>query len=100
MEPIIGTIVDFSGLLVPVMALWAIAALYMQRADVECALTQLLYFGTLLLIAVITVRTMANNDGCWLIHTATLGVTIVAGAMRRPATTPFAAESGLCSSSH
>lgn len=97
MEPVISTIVDFSGLLVPVMALWAIAALYMQRADIECTLTQLMYFGTMLLIAVITVRTMANNDGCWLIHTATLGVTIVAGAMRRPPATPanFPADSAL-----
>jgi hypothetical protein len=85
MEPVISSIVNFSALIVPVIALWAIAALYMQRDDVECALTQLLYFGTLLLIAFVTLRTMSTNDGCWLIHTATLGVTIVAGVMRRPA---------------
>ncbi len=84
MEPVINAVVDCSSFMVPVMATWAIVALYMQRADCECSTTQLLYFGTLLLIAVITVRTMATNDNYWLIHTATLGITIVAGAMRRP----------------
>ncbi|MEO8271109.1 MAG: hypothetical protein ABI557_15415 [Aureliella sp.] len=85
MEPVINAIVGCSSFMVPVMALWAIVALYLQRDDCECTTTQLLYFGTLLLIAFITVRTMATNDSCWLIHTATLGITIVAGAMRRPA---------------
>ncbi len=84
MEPLINSVVMCSSFLVPALALWAIAALYMQRGDVECALTQLLYFGTLLLISFVTLRTITSNDGCWLIHTATLGITIVAGAMRRP----------------
>lgn len=84
MEPVIDTIVHFSSFMVPALALWAIAALYMQRSDVECALTQLFYFGTLLLISFVTLRTITSNDGCWLVHTATLGITIVAGAMRRP----------------
>ncbi|MEZ6074690.1 MAG: hypothetical protein R3C09_17550 [Pirellulaceae bacterium] len=88
MEPVIDTVVGCSSFMVPVMALWAIVALYLQRDDCECITTQLLYFGTLLLIAFITVRTMATNDGCWLIHTATLGITIVAGAMRRPTGAP------------
>lgn len=87
MEPVIDTIVDLSNLMVPALALWAIAALYMQRSDVECTLTQLLYFGTLLLISFVTLRTITTNDGCWLVHTATLGITIVAGAMRRPVST-------------
>ena len=85
MEPVIDAVASCSSLMVPVMALWAIVALYLQRDDCECTTTQLLYFGTMLLIAFITVRTMATNDSCWLIHTATLGITVVAGAMRRPA---------------
>ena len=85
MEPVINAIVGCSSFMVPVMAMWAIVTLYLQRDDCESTTTQLLYFGTLLLIAFITVRTMATNDPCWLIHTATLGITIVAGAMRRPA---------------
>ncbi len=84
MEPVINAVVCCSSFMVPVMALWAIVALYLQRDDCECTTTQLLYFGTLMLIAFITVRTMATNDSCWLIHTATLGITVVAGAMRRP----------------
>ncbi len=88
MEPAINAIVHMSSFMVPAIALWAIAALYMQRDDVECTWTQLLYFGTLLLISFVTLRTITTNDGCWLMHTATLGITIVAGAMRRPASAP------------
>lgn len=84
MEPVINSVVMASSFMIPALAFWAIAALYMQRSDEDCRLTQLLYFGTLLIIACVTLRTMATNDGCWLIHTATLGITIVAGAMRRP----------------
>ena len=84
MEPVISTIVLFSSLLVPALALAAIVTLHMQPAENDSGWCQLLYFGTLLVIAFVTLRTMATNDGCWLIHTATLGITIVAGAMRRP----------------
>lgn len=85
MEPFISSLVNFSAFIVPALAVWAIAALYMQRETVACTQTQLLYFATLLVIAVVTLRTITTNDGCWLIHTATLGITIVAGVMRRPA---------------
>ncbi len=85
MEPAIETIVFFSPLLVPMLALWAIAALYSQCTGAECQATQFLYFGTLLVVSFVTLRTIANNEGCWLVHTSTLGVLIVAGVMRRPA---------------
>ncbi len=85
MEPVIITVVNCSALIVPALALWAIAALFSQRAEEECYATQVLYFGTLLMVSVVTLRTVSINDACWLMHTATLGVLIVAGALRRPA---------------
>ncbi len=85
MESVVEAAVCFSGLLVPSLAIWAIVALYSQCSGVECCVTQFLFFATLLFIAGMTVRTVTTDDGYWLIHTASLGVMIVAGVMRRPA---------------
>ncbi len=85
MEPMIDAVVFLSSLLVPMLAIWAVAALYTQGAENNCYATEILYFGTLLLVSFVTLRTVATNDCCWLIHTATLGIMIVAGVMRRPA---------------
>lgn len=95
MELFIEAVVYYCGLMVPVLALWAIAALYLQQADEPCGTTQFLYFGALLLISFVTLRTVASNDGCWLVHTSSLGVMIVAGVMRRPAESPAMAAGSL-----
>ena len=84
MERLIETVVLCSGLLVPLMAVWAIACLYCARNGGQCYATQIVYFSTLLTIAGLTVRTVMADDCCWLIHTASLGVMIVVGVMRRP----------------
>lgn len=73
-----------SMLFVPLLALWAVACLYMGRTGCRCAISQIIYFVALLAVAGLTVRTMLANDGCWLIHTSSLGVLIVSGVMRRP----------------
>jgi hypothetical protein len=85
MESVVASVVCCSGLLVPMLAVWAIAALYTQCSGSECCVTQYLFFGALLFIAGMTVRTVTTDDGCWLIHTTSLGAMIVAGVMRRPA---------------
>jgi hypothetical protein len=84
MERIIECVVGCSGLFVPVLALWAVTALYTMRSGVQCTASQVLYFLALLIMAAMTIRTVIANDGCWLVHTSSLGVTIVAGVMRRP----------------
>lgn len=84
MERVIECIVSYAGFIVPLLALWAIAGLYSLRAGCQCVATQLLFFSVMLLIAGITIRTVLANDGCWLVHTASLGVMVVAGVMRRP----------------
>jgi hypothetical protein len=84
MERLIETAAMCSALVVPLLAMWAIACLYTLRAASLAWATQLIYFLVLLAVAALTVRTMMANDGCWLIHTSTLGVMIVSGVMRRP----------------
>ncbi len=95
MEQFIESIASSSGVLVPLLALWAIVGLYTQRSGCECVATQVLYLSVMLFIAGITIRTVMVDDGCWLVHTASLGVLVVSGVMRRPATatTEFVGES-------
>ena len=80
------SIVDCSGVLIPFLALWAIASLYTARSESESHSTQAVFFGALLFIAVVTIRTVMVDEGCWLLHTSSLGAMIVAGVLRRPAT--------------
>ena len=78
-------VVDFySGALVPMLAVWAMGCLFMHRGGHGGYATHTCYFTVMLLVAGLTVRTMLANDACWLIHTSSLGVMIVAGVMRRP----------------
>ncbi len=85
MERLIDCVTYCSALLVPLLAVWAITCLYVLRSGYSCHVTQVVYFAALLLIAGITIRTVIADDGCWLIHTTSLGIMIVAGVMRRPA---------------
>ena len=85
MEQLIESVASYSALAVPMLAMWAIACLYTARTGCQCTLTQIAYFVALLAISGLTVRTVLVDDGCWLIHTASLGVMIVSGVMRRPA---------------
>lgn len=39
------------------------------------------YFAVFLVVAQATLRTMWANDPCWLLHTASLSVMVVGGAM-------------------
>jgi hypothetical protein len=70
--------------LVPVVAMWGVACLYWGRFGGQAAMAQVVYFTCLFGIAGLTLRTVMANDGCWLIHTSTLGVMIVFGSMLRP----------------
>lgn len=95
MEQFIQSIASWAGILVPLLAVWAIVGLYTQRHGCQCIATQVLYLSVMLFIAGITVRTVMVDDGCWLIHMASLGVISVAGVMRRPESqaTKFVSES-------
>lgn len=84
MEMTLESVSYIAALLVPAIALWAIVCLYTQASGCKCHVTEVGFFAALLLIAAITVRTVLVDDGCWLIHTSSLGVMIVAGVMRKP----------------
>ena len=95
MEQFIQSIASWASILVPLLAAWAIIGLYTQRHGCQCIATQALYLSVMLFIAGITLRTVMIDDGCWLIHMASLGVLAVAGVMRRPESqaTEFVSES-------
>jgi hypothetical protein len=84
MERLIECLVLGSGMIVPALSIWAIACLYISKNGCQCRLANLVYFGVLLMVAGLTVRTVLVDDSCWLIHTATLGMLVVFGVMRRP----------------
>lgn len=84
MELLIATVVGYSGILAPVLATWATANLYLQPQESDCGYCQTAYFGAMLFIGFLTVRTMLMHDECWLINAASLGVLIVGGALKRP----------------
>jgi hypothetical protein len=95
LEQFIESIASSSGILVPLLTIWALVGLYTQRTGCQCVATQVLYLSVMLFIAGITVRTVMVDDGCWLVHTASLGTLVVSGVMRRPepVATKFVSES-------
>ncbi|QDV27075.1 hypothetical protein Q31a_54560 [Aureliella helgolandensis] len=85
MERLVEAILFSSAMLVPLMTVWAIFGLYTVKSGCQCPLTEMLYFAVMLFVAGFTVRTVMTDDsGCWLMHTASLGVMIVAGVLRKP----------------
>jgi hypothetical protein len=95
LEQFIESIASSAGILVPLLTVWAIVGLYTQRSGCQCVASQILYLSVMLFIAGITIRTVMVDDGCWLVHTASLGVLVVSGVMRRPeaATSDLVGES-------
>ncbi|MEM7475162.1 MAG: hypothetical protein AAF483_09240 [Planctomycetota bacterium] len=87
MEDLFEFCVFGSDFFVPIAAIWAVASLYTLKSGCRCKITECGFFAALLLVAICTVRTVLANEACWLVHTATLGLLIVAGVMRRPAET-------------
>lgn len=84
LEQFIEGIASCAGILVPLLAVWAIVSLYTQPTGCQCLATQVLYLSVIVFVAGVTVRTVMVDDGCWLVHTASLGVLVVFGVMRRP----------------
>ena len=84
MEALIYQLGAYWAILVPLIAVCAIGCLYALEAGHRCPVTESMFFLALMLIAGCTLRTVIVNEGCWLVHTASLGCMIVAGVMRRP----------------
>jgi hypothetical protein len=81
-ELLIAAIVGYSGILAPVLATWAIASLCLHCQESDFGYCQTVYFGSMLSIGFLTVRTMLMHDPCWLINASSLGVLIVGGALK------------------
>ncbi len=73
--------VGWTTLLVPALALWAVIGLNTARSEAMRPWMDSIYFLVMILIAVLTWRTMSANDPCWLIHTTSLGTLIVFGVL-------------------
>ncbi len=84
MELLVDLVGCYSCVLAPALATFAMIALYVQPVG-SSSQNNALFFAVLLVLATLTVRTtMMMYDETWLIHAASLGCTIVAGAMKRP----------------
>jgi hypothetical protein len=75
--------VQWTSYLVPALAAWAIAGINLYRATALRPLVDSSYYFVMVLIGILTWRTMSSNDACWLIHTASLGIMIVFGVLPR-----------------
>ena len=73
--------------MVPALVVWAVIAINVYKGDAQRPAIDAIYFLAMLLIGALTWRTMSMNDPCWLIHTASLGIMIVAGVMPRRSVT-------------
>jgi hypothetical protein len=82
---LVGFVGCCGGFIVPLLSIWAVVSLFSLAAGRKCWVTEACYFGTLLIVAGCTLRTVACSHDCWLLHTACLGCMVVAGTLRRPA---------------
>ena len=85
MQELIETVAGCSSLLVPFAAMWAVACLYCLQTGGRCIIKECSFLLVLVLIAGITVRSVVAMDASFLLNTATLGVVVVAGVIRKPA---------------
>ena len=81
MELAMQVFVDWTALMVPALALWAVIGIHVYRSEGLALLVDVFYFLVMVLIAALTWRTMSVNDSCWLIHTASLGTMIIGGVL-------------------
>ena len=84
MEVLVATIVGYSGLLAPILMIWAIATLCLHSEKADYGYCQSVFFGSMVVIGFLTVRTMLMHDPCWLLNAISLGVLIVGGALKGP----------------
>lgn len=84
MEFVINLVAEYSGIVAPGVAVWATLMLHMQPKNINSSMVQIVYFFSLLFVALLTVRATLNHDPMWLISASSLGVLIVAGALKRP----------------
>ncbi len=84
MEFAISLVAEYSGVLAPALAFWAALMLHLQPKDCNSGMVQTHFFFSLLVVAVLTVRATMDHDPMWLANAASLGVLIVAGALKRP----------------
>ena len=94
MDTLVATLVGYSGVLAPVLAVWAIATLCLHTQKVDYGYCQAVFFGSMMLIGFLTIRTMLMQDPSWLLNAASLGVLIVGGALKGPMEGQASALSG------
>ncbi len=84
MEALVELFVVWTSVLVPLLAMWAIATIYMHKPNHPGIAVESLFLFVLLIVSAATLRTVVVNDGCWLVHSTSLSAMILAGVMRRP----------------
>jgi hypothetical protein len=95
MESLFELIANHSGVFAPILMTWAVVALYVPGRDADWRYSQGLFFGSLLAIAFLTIRTVIDHDQQWLTNAASLGFLVVCGALKRPTESTGSVISGL-----
>lgn len=84
MEFTVDLVAEYAGWVAPAIALWAGLLLHMQPKDTNNPVVQSLFFLTLILVSILTVRATTSHDPMWLANAASLGSLIVIGVLKRP----------------
>ena len=82
------------GLFLPwVVPCIALAGLWIAKCSENLRLrrtAERFYFAAMLLVAWVALRTVLANDGCWLIHMASIGAMVMGGTYPAAGTCPAA----------
>ncbi len=84
--------------IVPVIA---IIGLWVAKATDDCSVQRIaerIYFAAMLLVAAVTLRTVVENEGYWLLHMASIGIMALGATSTQVNPTSSEAESDIAMS--
>ncbi len=77
----IELLADYFPILVPLMAFCGLIAAQSAHISSVRNIAVSVFYGSLVVVALGTVRSMMNSDGAWLIHTGSLGLLVIGSSV-------------------
>jgi hypothetical protein len=72
---------DFFPIIVPAMACIGLVAAQTAHIPSIRGIAMSIFYGTLVVVALGTIRSMAHNEGTWLLHAGSLGMLIIGASI-------------------
>ena len=77
----LDVLADLFPIIVPAVALFGLIAARTAHFPGAQRMAESLFYGTLVTVALGTIRSTMHNDSAWLLHTASLGFMIIGAAI-------------------